>query len=492
MGFIEMLTEKDTLTKNGAVTNSTSHNYNLDLFFLAGACRNESVEQIENLLTKSYVFNRVNTLKIVYWASDIRGGAGERRFFKVALNWLYKNHKEDFYQYLNFDPEFSRWDVLFDFDDDKVISYLCENISNPLLCKWLPRKNYYTDKWKNHKVFYKNGVKSEFTWVKTKKRSLYNGLASKICKKLGWSPKEYRKWVSSHSATVEQQMSANKWSEIDYSKIPSVAFNKYSKAWMRHDSERFQKFIEEVQEGKTKINASAIFPHDIIKNAIQLDYYSVAIQKLTDAQIAQWESLPNWVEPNSFLPVCDTSGSMYGNNGLPGLICLSLGLYLSERNTGVFKDAFMTFSNNPTLQVLKGNINQRLSQLANADWGQNTNLLRVFDIILTRAQEYKLSPDEMPKNLLVISDMEFDSCGLLTNYESIKLRYQSSGYKIPNIVFWNVNGRVGNVPVTVNDQGVALVSGASPQVIRAVLSGDLDPVKCMERTINNPRYDFIQ
>ena len=102
MGFIEMLTEKDTLTKNGAVTNSTSHNYNLDLFFLAGACRNESVEQIENLLTKSYVFNRVNTLKIVYWASDIRGGAGERRFFKVALNWLYKNHKEDFYQYLNF------------------------------------------------------------------------------------------------------------------------------------------------------------------------------------------------------------------------------------------------------------------------------------------------------------------------------------------------------------------------------------------------------
>lgn len=492
MGFVEMMTEKDSFTANGAVSNSTTHNYNVDLFFIAGACRNESVDNIENLLTKSYAFNRVNTLKIIYWASDIRGGAGERRFFKVALHWLYKNHREDFYQYLNYDPEFSRWDVLFDFNDDKVISYLCENIHNSLLCKWLPRKNYAVDKWKNHYTKEKNGTKTEVKWTKTKKRSMYRGLVHKICKKLGWDLKEYRKWVVSHSSTVEQQMSANKWSEIDYSKVPSVAMNKYNKAWYRHDEERFKKYIEDVRAGKEKINASVIFPHDIIKNAISIDGWNVRLGKLNEAQITQWENLPNWVEENSFIPVCDTSGSMYNYGGLPGLICLALGLYLSERNTGVFKDAFITFSENPTMQVLKGNINQRINQLARAEWGNNTNLLAVFDKILSRANEYKISQDEMPKNILIISDMEFDECGRLTNYESIKLRYQASGYRIPNLVFWNVNGRVGNNPVTVNDQGVALVSGASPQIIKTVLSGDVNPVGIMEKTINAKRYEFIQ
>ena len=495
MNFVEMMTEKDSYTKNGAVTNSTSHNFCIDLFFLAGACRNEDVKAIENVITKAYAQDRLKTLKIIFWASDIRQGAGERRFFKVALNWLNKNHPEDIQNNISLIPEFSRWDVIFDLANENqlVFSYILSVLTNPehpqraLLCKWLPRKSKVTDKSKETK---KRG-NVETTTVTRKSRILYNGLASKLIKALKVTPKEYRKALVEGCKTVEQQMCSKKWNEIEYSKVPSVAINKYNKAWYRNDKERFEKYIEDVKAGKSKINASAIFPHDIIKDALYTTGWSMSIKGLNDAQIAQWNALPNWLgdSVNSLIPVCDTSGSMYG---LPIQICLALGLYISERNQGPFKDAFITFSQNPKMQILKGDINQRLSQLVHAEWGQNTNLTGVFELILRKAKEVNLSEEMMPKTILVISDMEFDCCGNLTNYEMIKKAYNVSGYQCPQIAFWNVNGRAGNVPVTVNKQGVALVSGASPSVIKAVLTNQLNPVNIMDSIIETERYSVIQ
>lgn len=495
MNFVEMMTEKDSYTKNGAVTNSTSHNFCVDLFFLAGACRNEDVKAIENVITKAYAQDRLKTLKIIFWASDIRQGAGERRFFKVALNWLNKNHPEDIQNNISLIPEFSRWDVIFDLANENqlVFSYILSVLTNPehpqraLLCKWLPRKSKVTDKSKETK---KRG-NVETTTVTRKSRILYNGLASKLIKALKVTPKEYRKALVEGCKTVEQQMCSKKWNEIEYSKVPSVAINKYNKAWYRNDEKRFTKYIEDVKAGKSKINASAIFPHDIIKDALYTTGWSMSIKGLNDAQIAQWNALPNWLgdSVNSLIPVCDTSGSMYG---LPIQICLALGLYISERNQGPFKDAFITFSQNPKMQILKGDINQRLSQLVHAEWGQNTNLTGVFELILRKAKEVNLSEEMMPKTILVISDMEFDCCGNLTNYEMIKKAYNVSGYQCPQIAFWNVNGRAGNVPVTVNKQGVALVSGASPSVIKAVLTNQLNPVNIMDSIIETERYSVIQ
>lgn len=508
MNFVEMMTEKDSYTKNGAVTNSTSHNFCVDLFFLAGACRNEDVKAIENVITKAYAQDRLKTLKIIFWASDIRQGAGERRFFKVALNWLNKNHPEDIQNNISLIPEFSRWDVIFDLANENqlVFSYILSVLTNPehpqraLLCKWLPRKNYARDVHKHSsdetytkKDKFGNSVKcySSSSSKAVKKRSLYGGLAGKLIKALKVTPKEYRKALVEGCKTVEQQMCSKKWNEIEYSKVPSVAINKYNKAWYRNDKERFEKYIEDVKAGKSKINASAIFPHDIIKDALYTTGWSMSIKGLNDAQIAQWNALPNWLgdSVNSLIPVCDTSGSMYG---LPIQICLALGLYISERNQGPFKDAFITFSQNPKMQILKGDINQRLSQLVHAEWGQNTNLTGVFELILRKAKEVNLSEEMMPKTILVISDMEFDCCGNLTNYEMIKKAYNVSGYQCPQIAFWNVNGRGGNVPVTVNKQGVALVSGASPSVIKAVLTNQLNPVNIMDSIIETERYSVIQ
>lgn len=489
MNFVEMMTEKDTLTANGAVTNSTSHNYNVDLFFLAGACRNESVENIEKALVKSYVFDPLKTRKIIFWAGDIRQGAGERRFFKTALNWLSKNHPEDIQNNLDLIPEFSRWDVIFDLalENQVLFSYILANL-NPsaknygLLCKWLPRKNYSTDK--------KKSVKGNSTTVTKTKRSLHGGLAGKLMKALNMTPKQYRKMLVEGTKVVEQQMCAKKWNEIDYSKVPSVAMHKYNKAWYRNDEERFKQYLNAVEKGEAKINAGAIFPHDIIKNSVRSWYNG----ELSQAEIVQWNNLPNWLDgkPNSIIPVCDVSGSMTCNNGIPMAMSVGLGLYISERNVGPFKDAFITFSDYPKMQVLYGDINERIKQLVNADWSGFTNLVKVFEIILRKAIDTRLPQDLMPKTVLVISDMEFNYCGRLTNYETIKQAYQVAGYECPQVVFWNVNGRTGNIPVTVNDKGVALISGASPSIIKSVLTDNISPVKVMDSTIETERYSVVK
>lgn len=485
--FLEVMTEKDTYTKNGAITNSTSHNACLDLFFLAGACRNESEQNIINKLVCAYAEDRVKCLKIIFWAGDIRQGAGERRFFKLALKWLNDKHADDLQTYLSFIPEYSRWDVLFDLANinDKVLDYICENIkTNGLLCKWLPRKLRVTDK--------KKKVEGNTTTIRKKQRVLYNGLAKKIQKKLNISEKEYRKLLVANTKVVEQQMCAKKWNEINYEQVPSVAMNKYNKAWYRNDEIRFKEYLDSVNKGEKKINASVIFPHDIVKGILSSSFYYGDVGKLNEAQITQWNNLPNYLEgkSNSIIPVCDVSGSMIG---LPICISVALGLYISERNEGAFKDAFITFSSNPQMQYLKGDINKRIQQLVTSKWQQNTDFVKVFELILNKAIQNRLSQDDIPKTILVISDMEFDEASWgNTNFEHIKSLFEQNGYKLPQIVFWNVNGRAGNLPVTMRDENVALISGASPSIIKAVLTDEISPIKIMNNVIETERYSFIK
>lgn len=178
--------------------------------------------------------------------------------------------------------------------------------------------------------------------------------------------------------------------------------------------------------------------------------------------------------------------------GTPMNVSLALGLYISERNTGAFKDAFITFSHNPQLQYLSGNVNERLSQLQQADWGYNTDLIKTFQVILERAINGNVPAEQMPKTILIISDMEFDNTDNLTNYDRIKFAYQTAGYQCPNIVFWNVNGRVGNVPVKYNNKGVALISGFSPAIMKAVISAEINPVSMMDTVIESERYSGIK
>jgi hypothetical protein len=213
----------------------------------------------------------------------------------------------------------------------------------------------------------------------------------------------------------------------------------------------------------------------------------------TDLIEAQWNNLPNYMTDTTkqILPVCDVSGSM---SGLPMDISVSLGVYISERNKGIFKDAFITFSMKPQLQLLKGNVCQRFRQLNQAQWDMNTDLIAVFDLILSKAKQNNLTQEDMPTTLLIISDMEFDTAtrnNKKTNFEKIKKEYNDSNYTMPEIIFWNCNGRAGNVPVQQHESGTALVSGASPSIVKSVLNGDVSPIKTMLTTLDNERYSVF-
>lgn len=455
--------QNDSLTENGAVTNSTSLSSCLDLFFFAGACRTQDTGVIERKLEAAWVESPEKTLRIIFWAGDIRGGAGERRFFVTALKWLDQYHKEELINNLfagNIEF-YNRWDSMFELYNcrHEVYSYVERNLEkgDGLLAKWMPR------------------------------RDQHQGFGYKFQKFVGWNPKFYRKTIVGLSKTVEQQMCAKKWGEINYQHVPSVAMNKYRKAFSRNDATRFVEYLAAVKKGDAKINAGAIFPYDIYR-ALRRGDNEVAVE-------TQWDALPNYMEGNSMkiLPICDVSGSM---RGTPMDISVSLGIYISERNEGIFKDAYVTFSATPKMNYLRGSFAQRARYLQNTDVGYNTNLRAVFDMLLDTAVRNRLPESEMPDALLIITDCEFDNhhqMGRKTNFQVIEEKYARSGYKRPVIVFWNVNARQGkNVPVKYDQNGTALISGSSPTILKGLLSGSIfNPQEIMDRIVCSDRYDRV-
>ena len=426
------------------------------MFFLAGASRRMSEKDIEVMLQKAIVENPLVAIKILFWARDVRGGAGERRFFRVCTNFLKKNYPA----YINTNakniPEYGRWDDLFELELDVILPLIKEGLDekNGLLAKWLPRQGEF---------------------------------ANKIRKYLGMNPKDYRKMVVGLSNTVEQKMCAKDWDAITYPHVPSVAMNKYRKAFLKNDTTRFNQYITDVTEGKEEIKAGAIFPH-MLYDAYQRREDQKAVE-------AQWMNLPDYMAEfnERVLPVCDVSGSM---SGLPMSVSVSLGVYISERNKSIFKDAFITFSASPEMNYLQGSLYERLRQLEGAPWGMNTNLEAVYHLILNKAVANKVSEDEMPTKILIISDMEFDQCvrnGSDTALKMIQTMYSQAGYKMPEVIFWNVNGRLGNVPANFKTKGVGLVSGFSPSILKSILQGKIDtPEDLMLRTVMSERYEPVK
>jgi hypothetical protein len=466
MRLVDAMRTKDTFTENAMPTHSTSLDACVDLFAGIGSARNWSPEQIENAFVKAWNQNPLVALRILFWARDVRGGAGERRVFRVCSTYMDSagQYRDALYKNAHLIPEYGRWDDLFGLSYDEAVLQLIKrglDEGNGLLAKWLPRKGPF---------------------------------ANKVRKYLGLTPKGYRKLIVGLSNTVEQKMCAKEWNGIEYSHVPSVAMNKYRKAFFRNDEARFQNFIEAVNKGEATINAKDLFPYQL--------YQAYRRGENQGAVEAQWKNLPDYMSENEhrLLPMCDTSGSMLSSYGVntnlvPMDISVSLGIYISERNEGPFKDAFLTFSGRPKLQVLKGSFYERCRQLERAEWGMNTNIEAAFALVLNTAVKHAVPTSEMPDTILVISDMQFDQC---TQYpsdsalEMIGRRYAQAGYEMPQVVFWNVNARVGKMPVQVNDQGVGIVSGCSPAILTSILSGEnITPVDLMMKTVNSERYQSV-
>lgn len=459
-------------TENGMKARKSAASSLVDLFFKIGASRGQDI--IPSFVA-ALVEDEDVAVRIALWARDIRGGSGERKLFRDVLNYLEVHNPELALRVIKKVPEVGRFDDLLVFQTETLRNAAFDMIQNALsqkdgLCaKWMPRKG---------------------------------DIAVKLREYLGMTPKQYRKTLVNLTKVVETQMCSNDWDNINFSHVPSVASSRYKKAFNRHTT-KYAEYVAALVKGdnpEVKVNAGAVYPYDILKglNGYYYDRISYNTTELNHI-IKQWEALPNYVGDAKILPMVDVSGSMTCSAGGKGSVsCLdvavSLGLYISEKNTGDFKDLFLTFSGTPELLHLKGNIVDRSMQMVKSNWAMNTNLHSAMNKILSVAKKGNVSQEDMPEMLLILSDMQADMCLMYddSSMEMIERKFQTAGYKIPNIVFWNINAR-DNVPVKYNKNRVALVSGFSPAIMKAVLSSDTEqftPQAIMLKAVMNERYSF--
>jgi hypothetical protein len=480
MKLIDALRNKDLVTENGMLTNSTSLNACVDLFYGIGAMRNSSEEEINQLFLKAFMEDSNVAMKILFWARDIRGGAGERRVFKTILKDVAKASPKSISHNIKYVPEYGRWDDLLCLVDtpleNTALTLIADalNKGNALCAKWMPRKGY---------------------------------LAAKVRDFMGLTHKDYRKMLVAATKVVETKMCNKDWENIEYDKVPSLAMSRYTRAFAINGGLNWIKYCDDLRMGKTKVNANAVYPHDIIKS---LGYGSDSIVADT-----QWESLEDYMKGSTkkILPVVDVSGSMdcrVSGSTTAMDVAVALGLYISERNEGPFKNAFFTFSSKPTLQVVPDvKLSDKVRFIKATEWGMNTDLQATFEVLLNTAKQNKVSTDEMPDTILILSDMQFDQAvasrsrsymnnGTETNtwnvtaQEMMELMYDQAGYKMPSIVYWNLNQSTG-VPVSFDKSGTALISGFSPSIMTSILSDEnFTPMSIMLETITSDRYIKIE
>lgn len=481
-------------TENGAVSLRSSGKDCLDLFAGIGALRHADEAEINSRFIKAYSENADLAMKILFYARDIRGGLGERRVFRSILRWLAENEKQSVLKNLGSIAEFGRWDDMLvlmgtpcqsaalaymkaQFERDLAALEIEGEVS--LLAKWLPSANA-----------------SSPETVR---------MAKRIIKAFGMKETDYRKALSrlrAYIRIIENNLREKDYS-FDYSKQPSKAMFKYRRAFYRNDEERYMAFLDSVDRGEAKLNTGTLMPYELVDPYLYSNGYwheHSFMRPLEDAEKrtlnSTWEALPDFCSDENALAIVDTSGSMYcARNPVPASVALSLGLYFAERAKGPYKNHFIEFSSKPELIEIKGDtFADRLRYISSFNEVADTNLEAVFELILAAAVKNKLSQEELPEKLYIISDMEFNSCvrkASLSNFENAKERFAQFGYKLPQIVFWNVASRAQQIPVRCNEAGVALVSGCSPRIFSMVMSGETDPYSFMLSVINTERYAGI-
>ena len=470
MQFADAVNNQEARTTNGMKARKSTANACVDLFFAIGASRGKNIIP---QFTAAYVENADLALRIVQWARDVRGGSGEREVFRQVLTHLENTNPADASRLLVKIPELGRWDDLFVLKTPTLKTQAFTMLGdalrarNGLAAKWTPRKG---------------------------------DTAIEIRKFFGMTPKQYRKSLVNLTTVVETQMCAQNWDVINFSHVPSVAHSRYKKAFGRHGT-TYAEYVTKLVKGEAgvKINANAIFPHDVLKGRIT--GYGASNWSKTELDVieAQWNALPNYVGDANVLPLVDVSGSMTCAAGGTGTttcleIAVSLGLYFADKNKGKFKDCFLTFSDKTELLNLKGAINQKIDQMVSSDWGMSTNLHAAFVQILNTAVKNKVPQAEMPETLMIFSDMQFNQCVKYDDsaMEMIARKYSEAGYELPKVVFWNLKAS-GNAPVKFDKGGTALVSGFSPAIAASVLGADPDafsPEAIMLKAVMNSRYDL--
>ena len=512
--FLLALKEVDnfTFTENGAIALKSTGNAVLDAFGSLGAMKDSSIEDILNIFYKAFYENKELALRLLFYIRDIRGGQGMRRVFRIIVRSLANNHPEYIIANLDNFLFFGRGDdVLCLLDtpvEDEVYKWVTKVLIEDMnavmagnypsmLAKWLPSENT------------------------SSKETKY--LAKKMIAGLKVTPKNYRKTLTKlrkKIGIVEQLMSANEWDKINFEKLPAKASIIYSDAFGKHIEEKYINYIKGLADGTTKANSASLFPVDIVHKVYNRNP-KTKFDVLRDTYLyeAMWKALPNYFENriDTGLCVVDTSGSM---DGTPLEVAISLGMYCADKCKGPFKNHFITFSRHPKLQEIKGNnIIEKINNISEADWGMNTNLEAVFDLILKTAISHKLAQEDLPNKLYIISDMQFDEArdAYDKNYtpfmQTMKEKFIEAGYTMPAIIYWNVRAsECGMFQQKFEDEDCCMVSGYSASLFKSIIEGTeyiedtvvdekgnkvkitkqkLEPIKVMTTTLMNERYDRV-
>lgn len=483
MNFSEVMREESKWTKtgNGADAKNTTDSALLDMFATIGSMRSRSEDEIIQKFELAFREDPLGAMRCLFWVRDCRGGAGERRVFRVLLPYIAQKHYEELYRNLELIPEYGRWDDFY-----ALIGTPMEEQFWPFISWKLFRDIKEMEAGRPCSLLAKWLKKADASSPNTRKLGIYTA------KKLGMSVYDYKRLcvkLRRYIDVVEQRMSANEWDTINYPAVPSRAMMNYRKAFARHDEERFNEYLNKVQSGEQKINSATLYPYDIVEKIL----YKHEDNKVLEAQ---WNNLPDYVDGDvNAVVMADVSGSMYGR---PLATSIGLAMYFAERNKGAYHNLFMTFSGNPQFVTVKGNtITQKINFISKADWGNNTDLEKALLKILDVAIDNHCSQEEMPKSLIIISDMEIDYCTDQNHrenfYDYVSRVYEEHGYKIPNVVFWNVDSRHDVFLADKDRKGVQLVSGQSASTFKNLIGCvDKTPVEMMYSVLNSERYQAIQ
>ena len=473
-----------THTENGDLAYKSSGSACLDFFSLCGGMR-RNLSNLEKLFAKAYGENPVLAIKILFYMRNIRGGLGERNGFRVLLKELAEFYPETARRIVYAIPEYGRWDDLLVLLDTPVKDEAVALIKNQLE--------------KDRNAIGSAGVSLLGKWLPSINTSSKESVASArvLMAALGMKAVEYRKLCSALRKEIKilEDNLRRKDYTFDYSNQPSQAMHRYRKAFLRNDGERYNAFLKKVVEQaeklargeeipddeKVKLNVKTLYPYQLVAPFIN----ACGVNRLTAEEElpleAGWKSLDRGQFDSRTIVVRDGSGSMYGSGDFAAInIASSLTLLFAEQLGGAYRNSFITFSSEPRLVQIPekaDTLKKKLNYVSKFNDCSNTDIGKVYDLILKVAKKGRVPKEEMIERILIISDMEFDACAEgASTFEHYKSKFEKAGYELPEIVFWNVEARHAHLPVTMNEKGVKLVSGASANIFANVVSGDLKVV----------------
>ena len=481
-------------TENGGIKHKTTMSDVLDMFAMGGAMRNRTEDDIITMFKKAYDEDHTLALRCLFYLRDVRGGQGERRFFRTVYKWMGDHLTEECENLIPRVSEYGRWDDLFELFGTKAegammgyIMYALNMNKDHLLYKWMPSINASSNS--------------------TKERG------RKFAREFDLTERQYRKFLSEGRKAcnlVETLMSQNEWDQIAFDKLPSRAGLLYKNAFMRREETK-DRYAAFMNNEKTRVNASVLNPVDIAHQIFEYRHWNHPSTTERNAWQKYWDNLKDYYdgkeEPG--IAVVDVSGSMWGT---PLEAAVSMGAYIAERGKGPFQNHFITFSDNPQLVKFEGvDIYDKFIRARDAEWGGSTNIEAVFNMLLSTALKHRTPASDMPKTLYIFSDMEFNGCitagpavadtwgwsrgrkilnesQIDTVIEAQARQWRAYGYEIPRVIFWNLDARHENIPAI--GPGFSYVSGFNMNMVECILSGK-DGVQLMLEKLNSPRYASI-